>query len=198
MRKMIFLGLPICLAMAFNADVANAAEDSNLRLGGRFVLSPTGSLGAGLNGSSIDADTEVAYGARVQLGYQLNPYFSIAFAPQVIFNVKGEGASDSATEYDLFVRGTLHLPVAQNLELYGFAEPGYAIINVPEGNTPIDNPTGFVLGFGGGAAFALSEKVQLVGELGYQLGFQGTEVLGTDIDFDSRFFNVGVGLNFLL
>jgi hypothetical protein len=84
--------------------------------------------------------------------------------------------------------------VAPKLDLFGFVSPGYSILSLPDSADELDSPTGLVLGFGGGAKYAVTPTLSVVGELGYQLGFQGTSVEGQDIDLKTDLLHIGVGI----
>lgn len=165
--------------------VADPASGPKLWLGGHLGLSPFGTLKAEAMGMSASFDAATAFEIGGRLEYQVAPLVSIGIAPALLFGVKEKDASDSSSQLDLPLRITVGGEVAPKVRLYGFGAPGYTILFPPsdsQGNTM--HPSGFMIGFGGGAAFRLAPKFTLAGELGYQFRFlsETVQVLGQSID----------------
>ena len=172
-----------------------------------FELLPSGSIEANfVGGNTTTVSTDTAYGIGIVAENELNPMVTVGLAPRYIFNVIDKNSNgDAAKELDLRARVTAGAMLIPKLRVYGFAEPGYSIIFLPDTvriNNETVHPNGFVIGAGGGARFALSSSLSAVFELGYQWGFQswswtGT-VLGTQVtvngDDKVNYLQLGFGL----
>jgi Outer membrane protein beta-barrel domain len=116
-----------------------------------------------------------------------HPNFFIGFGPQFTFNIKGKDSDgDAGKMLDLLLRLGGNANVADTIQLYGYAAPGYSIVMPPQG----DNSKGFVLGFHGGAMFDLAPKFFMNAELGYQFGYQKIK----EFDYKLNYFQIGVGV----
>jgi hypothetical protein len=128
---------------------------------------------------------------------RVTPNVSIGFAPNLIFNVKASEDNDSATEIDLPLRLTVGSDVASSVRLYGFASPGYSILFPPEqrmSSVDLGDPSGFMIGFGGGAGFHVAPDVMVTGELGYQFRFLSTTPQGVEVTFESNYLTLALGV----
>ena len=174
---------------------ASAAPESTVWLGGGLGLSPTGTLKAEIPAANfmISGDTATAYGISGLFEARVTPNISIGFAPNLIFNVKGADETDSATEIDLPLRLAAGADVAPSVRLYGFASPGYSILFPPDGGD-VGNPSGFMIGFGGGAGFLVAPNVMVTGELGYQLRFLSATPRGVEVTYKSNYLTLGLGI----
>jgi hypothetical protein len=178
---------------AQEASVATEAPAKKMRVGAQLELVPAGSLETNVLGRSQSTDTAFAYGIGGSLDYDLTPMISIGVAPRLVFNLKGDAdGAEAAKELDLRARAMLHLPVAEKLTAYGFVAPGYSVIFLPADATA-DNPTGFALGFGAGAAYDVAPNLFVSAELGYQLGFQSVAAGDRTIDLKSNLFSLSFG-----
>ncbi len=197
MRKMQALvvslaafGVPGVFAGSAHAQaVTDPASGPKLWLGGHLGLSPLGTVKAEALGMSVsnDAGTAFELGGRVE--YQVAPFLSIGIAPAILLGVKAKDATDSASQLDLPLRVAIGGEVAPRIRLYGFAAPGYTILFPPsDANGNTTHPSGFMIGFGGGAAFRLAPKFTLAGELGYQFRFLSDteQVLGQSVDVSAQ------------
>jgi hypothetical protein len=180
-----------CAALAAGVSVAGAAHAEKMEIGGRASLMPAGTLKLAARGNTASFDAATAFAFGGTFAYDLAPNFSIGAAPQLIINVKSKDDTTSAKQLDLLARATAHLPTGDGLELYGFAAPGFSMIFLPEDD---ETPSGFLLGFGAGVAYAMSPTLTFTAELGYQLGFQSTTIQGVNVDVQSDYLHLGVGL----
>ena len=121
-------------------------------------------------------------------------------APQYIFNVKpADTDGDAASELDLRARIGGIAKVADTIRAVRVR--GARVLDrsmLPDDVDGIDNPAGFVLGFAAGAAFDLAASTYLSAEVGYQVGYQSTEILNNDVDAKTNYLHLGVGLGFRL
>ncbi|HEU4728468.1 MAG TPA: outer membrane beta-barrel protein [Kofleriaceae bacterium] len=182
-----------------HAQAASRVGGSRLWIGGHLGLSPIGSLEASAQGFSSSVDAASAFEIGGLVDYRLTPIFSIGFAPTVVLHVKGTGDSDSGSELDLPLRVTAGSEVAPRIRLYGFVTPGFSILYPPsngQGDTP--HPSGFMIGFGGGAGYHVAPRVMLTGELGYQFRFLSDTVAGVDATFHVNYLTLSVGAAFAL
>jgi hypothetical protein len=175
-----------------------AAPEPTIWLGGGLGLSPVGTLKA--NSNSFDAAT--AFGINGLLEFRVTPNVSIELAPTLLFNVKSRN-EESSNELDLPLRLAVGAPVAPAVRLYGFVAPGYSIFF--PGDTPsvdLGHPSGFMLGFGGGAGFRIAPSVMVTTELGYQFrwlsGTGRTSIGGVDFSadysLDANYLTLGLGI----
>lgn len=173
-------------------------------LGAHFGLSPVGSLKATAkangNEASMDFDASTAYEIGAHFDFQVLPFLSVGLAPAFLFNIKSPNDTDSAKQLDLPLRITAGANLIPQLRLYGFVAPGYTILFPPSdpdtGETM--HPSGFMIGFGGGAGFKVTPKLAFTGEIGYQLRYPSeTEtVLGTPVDLtlQDNFLTFAIGI----
>lgn len=163
-------------------------------IGGNFGISPTGKLKTEFGNQPLTADTATAFSLGGLLDYRANRNVSIGFAPNLIFGVKDEDADSSGTQLDLPLRIAVGGPVAPKVRLYGFVSPGYSVLFPPDDfkDAGFGNPSGFSLGFGGGAGFRVGRNLTLTTELSYQFRW-----LSTDIDTAVGTVHVPVDVNYL-
>ncbi|HXI54620.1 MAG TPA: outer membrane beta-barrel protein [Polyangia bacterium] len=199
-KRTLIMGTIVVAAMALvpatSAQAQNLASSFNhpavgLRAGLNLVPTPfgqfTGSANTPFGTVSASADTAFAFGLCPYADYAFHPNFFVGFAPQFTFHVKAKDANDSGEQLDLLIRAGANAPIADTLQLYGYVAPGYSILIPPHG----DNPTGFVLGFHGGAMLALTDRAYANFELGYQFGYQS--VSAGDAKTDLFQFGLGIG-----
>ncbi len=162
---------------------------------GSFVtqleLLPRGKLTFGVGDDRASTATATAYGVGVTLAHDVTPNLSIGVAPRMLLGVAGEHATALGKQLDLRARVALHAPISRALQLYGFLEPGYSFIFVP-GNEG-DDPSGFVVAFGGGASVDLPQNAFLIAEVGYQLGFQSIALPQQDLELSTDYLALGLG-----
>jgi hypothetical protein len=180
------------LATAGLAITGSVAHAEGIELGAQLQVMPFGSeVEVGAGDFSGSADLGTAFGIVGLADFAVHPNINIGAAPRLVFGIKGEDANedaDAATQLDLAARVTGHATVAPKLDVFGYASPGYSLIMIPDNED--DNPAGFILGFGGGAGYAVTPSLSVVGELGYTLGFQGVD----DVDFATKLLHIGVGI----
>jgi len=172
------------------------AEEPMGRAGVELALLPVGSLKASAGMANVSADAAVAIGIGGVLQHPIDHTFTVEFAPRLLFNVKGQNDTSSATELDIRARVTAGGYVSPQVRLYAAVSPGYSMLFLPStvGDTP--NPNGLTLGFSAGAAIKVAPAMMLTGELGYQLGFQKATISGMDVDVQSDFLHLAVGMLF--
>jgi hypothetical protein len=172
-----------------------------VRIGGELALLPLGTLTAEVGSEEASFDSVVTLGVGGVLQIPLGEIFTIDFAPRIVFNVKSEEDTDSATELDLRVRLTAGGYVAPNARLYAALQPGYSFLFVPidpPAGVEMSTPSGLTFGIGAGAMFRVSPGVHLTTEVGYQFGFQGTTISAqgqsVDVDLTSSFLHLAGGV----
>jgi outer membrane protein with beta-barrel domain len=172
--------------------VSSVAHAGGARVGGNLELLPVGTISASDGSDSESADLDPAFGIGGSAELDVHPNVSVGAAPRFILGVKTESSEKSAKELDLMLRVTAHVPVSPTMQLYGYASPGYSMIFLPDNDD--ENPKGFALGFGAGAAYAITDRAFVTGELGYQLGFQALKIQGTSLDLTTDYLHLGVGV----
>lgn len=178
-----------------SAEVEGAASET-VWLGGSVGVSPVGSLKISSQGAELTTDTATAYQVNALVDFHLAPAVSLGFAPGVLFNVKGNTGTESATMIDLPVRLAIGGLVAPSLRIYGFASPGYAFLLLPSNNGggEVPTPSGFMIGFGGGLQVRVAPKLAITGELGYQYRFTSASQDGIDGSFQVDYLTFAIGL----
>lgn len=173
-------------ALAAEGDTPGA-----FRIGLNLVPEPFGkftvSVQTPIGSFSGSRDTAFAFGLAPYLDYVVHRNVFLGFSPVYSFHIKADGSNgDSGEELDLLIRAGVQFPVIPRLEVFGYLAPGYSIIMVPNA----DNPSGFVLGFHGGATYNLNSSVFALFQLGYQFGYQSVD----SGDAKTEFFQFGLGL----
>lgn len=169
---------------------AAAAEAQNLHAGVDLRVLPAGKIkieGPGINAST---DTAVAFGFVGHVDYVITPNIMVGLMPQLLLNVKGENANESAKELDLMARVAGGLPMGEVM-LFGYLAPGYSFIFIPDAD---NNPKGLVLDFGFGGSYSINEAVYFSFDAGYQLGFQSVTANGQTGDIKTSFLHLGAGI----
>jgi len=181
------------------APAVAAAEESRIQVGIAFLPMFLGSLTAGSSGDTSSYDMSPAYGIGISGSYRIIAGLSAGLAPQFLFHVKGKRDSDSAMEYDILARIAYAYTVIPKLAVYAEVLPGYSIISMPSSFTlstrKPDSPKGFLIGFGGGATYDVTDQVFVNLGVGYQIGFQKTTDPEQKLGYDSKtkFLRVAVG-----
>lgn len=143
---------------------AAAATDSKMQLGVNLLPMLMGKTKTDIG----DFDMKMAYGVGLHFDYVVAPGFSIGFAPQALFNVKGKDGGDAAKAYDLMARLAYTYAVAPKIGVYAEVMPGYSIISPKEG----DSAKGLVIAGGVGGMMDVTDQVFVNLGLGYQYGMQ--------------------------
>lgn len=179
---------------------AQPASESGVSIGGTLAVSPVGTFKASSGSISNSVDLETAYGIGGLVEYRISRNISVGFAPSVTLHVRGKDDTSSGSELDLPLRVAFGAPVTPKLRLYGFVSPGYTILYPPDSavNNDIGNPSGFMIGLGGGTASQLASGVFLTGEIGYQFRFPSTTVQGVDISLDVNYLTLSAGIVVML
>ena len=174
--------------------VADPAEGPKMWVGGQAGLSPIGTLKADVAGMSLSADTATAFEIGGRFDYQVTPLISIGIAPAIRFSVKGKDDTDSASQFDVPLRVAVGGDVTPMIRVYGFAAPGYTFLFPPkDANGNSTNASGFMIGFGGGAAYRVAPKFMVSAELGYQFRFPSGSVQGVDVSYQDNYLTFAVG-----
>jgi hypothetical protein len=175
---------------------AQPVSESGISIGGTLSVSPTGTFKASAGSVSNSVDLETAYGIGGLVEYRISRNVSVGLAPSVTLHVRGKDDTSSGTELDLPLRVAFGAPVAPKLRLYGFVSPGYTILYPPDSldNTDFGNPSGFMIGLGGGMATQLAPSVFLTGEISYQFRFPSTTVQNVDISLDVNYLTFAAGI----
>ena len=174
---------------------ADETSDAKAWIGGQLDLMPSGTLHESVLGMSASADMASAIAFGGVLDYRVSPLVTLGFAPRVVLNVKLPTNTNSAKQFDLRARVTVGKDVAPKFRLYGIGTLGYSIMLLPTdpmGNTY--HPHGLILGFGGGISYAINPRLLFIGELSYQLGYQGTTAQGVSVSFGDDYLTLGGGL----
>lgn len=173
-----------------------ASEQGRFLLGVAFELFPAGTLSSKLQASSGDQDAELTAGVAPFFDAPITRWLALGVSPQVVFNVKAPGATQSWTEYDLRARVTVLDPISSSSRLYARVSPGYSILSPPSGALPsqVSDPTGLVVDVAVGAQTPLGPHGLMEIDIGYQLGFQGTTIDDQDVDNRTRFLHIGFGI----
>jgi hypothetical protein len=182
---------------------AAAAADTKFQVGIAFLPMLIGKQkeSGTVSGFKIDQsnDLKFAYGVGITASYVIIPGLSAGIAPQAIFNVIPKNASgDAAKEFDIMARIAYAYPVIPQLSVGVEVLPGYSIISLPssmsnQGGVKVDNPKGFVIGFGATAAYDINNMFFANLGVGYQMGFQSTSVAGSSVDSKTSFLRILVG-----
>ena len=203
MRRKHYLQLLVAVIVVAPALAHAQAREPRVWIGGGFGISPSGTLKTTVNGMSSSEDASTAVSVTGIVEFHVAPNVAIGFVPTVLFNIKSGSDSDSSNALDLPLRISVGGRVAPAVRIYGFASPGYSILFPPDaGAVDLGHPSGFMLGFGGGAGFRVAPGVQVTTELGYQfrwLSATGTSTFGpvdVSVDYDARvnYLTFAVGL----
>ena len=178
---------------------ASTASEHKGVLQVQFEMMPVGklSLKGQVGDILIDGsnDAALAGGISARMEYDVLPFLSIGASPRIIFNVKGDDATDSLTEVDLRARVTGHYHVLPSLEIFGFVAPGYSLL-LPKSGTLENYPRGFSIGAGAGVNLDVSNDTFVSLEGGYQMGFQKFQEEDFELRTDYLHVGVGVGTRF--
>jgi hypothetical protein len=183
------------LVIAFLA-AAPAVAHADTLVGAQLQIMPGGEVdGEG----DFDGDLETAYGIAFTAEYPVHPNITIGLAPRIAFGIKLEDQDDGGIMLDIPVRVTGRFLVMPKLALYGFVAPGYSLIFPEDWPENASDPSGFIFGFGGGAAFRIGHNLALVGELGYTAGFHSSTVEiplidDEDVDVAHSYPHIGIGV----
>ena len=176
-----------------------AAPDTKFQVGVAFLPMLIGKYKVSGTGISQSQDLKFAYGVGLTAGYAVIPGLSVGIAPQFIFGIKPDVAgapSDSAKEIDIMARIAYAYHVIPALAAYAEVLPGYSIIMIPDSwknGMSMDNPAGFVIAFGAGAAYDITDMFFANVGIGYQMGLQSTKVAGSSYDVKTSFLRLAVG-----
>jgi len=197
--QFVWTTLVVAVVAAGAPGVAQAqGTPDRLWIGGSLGISPIGSvqenvifLGTPLEAS---ADTATAFQINGLIEYRVSPLVAIGFAPGIILHVKPGDNSDSGSALDLPIRIAVGAPVSPQVRLYGFASTGYSVLFPPSDRGDLGHPAGFMIGFGGGAAYRVAPKLALTGELGYQFRFPSTTLQGQDVSMHLNYLTLAFGI----
>jgi opacity protein-like surface antigen len=181
-----------------SAPMASAAGDeSRIQVGIGFLPMLLGSLRTGPSSDNSGSDLAFAYGFGLSASYRIIAGLSVGIAPQLILHVKDKKLPDSQMEYDIMARIAYAYTVLPKFSVYAEVLPGYSIISLPSGMRYMGekppSPKGFVIGFGAGAAYDVTDMIFVNLGVGYQIGLQTMSVGGTDYVFKTKFLRIAVG-----
>jgi hypothetical protein len=206
--KFLIATLLAAVALARPAHADDVTQRKG-HVGADFELLPSGSIILGTGGNNTTYAAQTAYAVGIFAESQIDDLVSVGLAPRYVFHIIGANSNngDSSSQLDLRARVTVGHAVIPKLRAYGFAEPGWSILFIPQSievNNQSYHPNGFVIGAGGGLSYALGENVRAYFELGYQWGFQSTSVtttvpivgtVTTDVTASTDFLQLGFGLS---
>ena len=173
---------------------STAAADR--QFSGRLDILPFGEIRtkeAEMNALKVDIDT--GYGIGGAIDFDIARNVSLGFAPRYLFKVKGEPHRASSKELDLAARLKAHFPASPRATLFGYLSPGYSMVYVPNGSifSGLD-PSGLIVGIGGGADLMITPKAFITLELGYTWGFQSDSEAGFKYTYATNLMHLGLGL----
>jgi hypothetical protein len=174
------------------AQPVAAARDRKMLVGVAFLST---FLGQATIGGSPDQQNDdrtpaldTAHGFSLSLGYNVIAGLSLGVAPQFFWNLNTNNLAFSASHYksdmelDLMASIAYAYRVIPKLAIYAEVLPGYSISsyryqfpNPIRGGGGVfwtDRARGFVIGFGGGAAYDITDMFFANLGVGYQLGYQ--------------------------
>ena len=170
-----------------------AASDSKMRGGLDLVPTPFGSAKASAGGISATTDLGFAFGLMPFFDYMINNNFFVGIGPTYTLNLKPKsGGGNAAKELDISLRLGGGAPVADKIQIYGYASPGYSIVFPPSG-AGSDKAKGFSVGFHAGGMYDVTPTAFVNLELGYLLGFESISVGGASVDDKFSLFQIGLG-----
>jgi hypothetical protein len=162
---------------------------------------PSGSVHLEGNGFSGSADTTSAFGLGGLAEYRLASRVAIGLAPRFVVPVRIKNADDSGKQIDLRARVAVGGDVAPRVRVNGLATVGYSWISdllaITDQNGNVlryQTASGMVVGFGAGLQYTINPRLMFTGEFSYQLGYQGTAVMGVDFEVSDDYLTLGFGL----
>jgi hypothetical protein len=170
-------------------SVQTVERTRGLFLGANVSYAAMGKLEIATPTMTGRSDFAAAYAVELQAGYRILPYFSVALAPQMFFNLH-PGEEATAREVELFVEATGHIVLQPRWDLDVFLAPGYSVLLVPDA----DDATGLAFRWGGGPMFYIGKHLSFGAELSQQLGFQRTERAAGDVDMKTSFVTLLAGI----
>jgi hypothetical protein len=202
--------LTIATFAAIGLAISATAHAGGTLLGASVQILPGGSIAGDADGNlgpvggstDFDGDLDTGFGVVLNADYVIQPHLTVGLAPRYVFNVKNDSGNFDASQLDIPVRVTGRFLVARKIAVLPYGQVGYSFLFPEDWNENFDKPSGFLAGLGVGGAFALSPKLALVGDLGYDWGFQHTSgsgtVVGVPYDYDittgTRQFHIGIGV----
>jgi hypothetical protein len=165
----------VAVCAALTALPAPAAADESLPFQASLAVLwlPAGRVHSGASGEHSSYPAHNAYGVLPAIERRLSQHLTLGLTAPVLLGVKPDGfMQKSVTELELLVRLAGWWQPAPRLRLFAFFAPGGFIIFVPASVKPLRAPTpkGIVAALGGGAAWWLSERWFLLGQLGVHQG----------------------------
>lgn len=196
-------------APASAAQPVPAAPDRKIQVGVAFLSTFLGqaTIGGTPDQQTTDRtpDLDTAYGISLSLGYNVIAGLSLGVAPQFFWNLTTNNLVFSASHYksdmelDLMARIAYAYKVIPKLAVYAEVLPGYSIISYqfPVAEDKVGRvfwsgrSRGYVIGFGAGAAYDITDMFFANLGVGYQLGYQSVPN-GTD-HARTQFLRIAVG-----
>jgi opacity protein-like surface antigen len=176
---------------------ASPAAKRKFQVGLSFLQMSLGKHTSEGGGMRTEADAAYAPAFAVSAGYTVISGLTLGVAWQQIFNVKAKeldngGSPVVSKERDLMVRVAYAYPLADTIEIYAEALPGYSSISQADS----ESSTGFVLAVGAGLAMDLGDRMFVNLGGGYQVGFQTLPASGNDLRTKYVRIALGVGMRF--
>jgi hypothetical protein len=148
-------------------------------LRGGLVLSGSGQLSSEANGTTTEFDYTDNSGFAVNafglfpIGNYMRVGASAWYYPSVSFDATNANNDDpsTATAFDLNAMFEYSRPIQTQIRAYGYGEAGYSSMTPEEGAAEGTDPetfSGFNLALGIGAAYGISDGLEVRGELRYQ------------------------------
>jgi hypothetical protein len=183
---------------AASPSAAAAAVDSKFRVGIAFLPMVMGQGGGGDTNDLTWGDLKTAYGVGLLFGYKVLAGLSVGVAPQILLHVQGkEDLYDPSKEWDFMARIAYEYTVIPKLDVYAEVLPGYSVIQFAGGRSYFgeapSNPKGFVIGFGAGAAYDITEQFFANLGVGYQMGFATFSIPDSEQGFRTKFLRIALG-----
>lgn len=133
-------------------------------------------------------DSATAFTLGASARYGISSLLSVGIGSRIAFGVDSLVLGEGGNQLDIRARVAVGKAIAARIKLYGFVSPGYTVIY--DGNL---EPSGFLLDFGAGAAYALGPGIALTAELGLQLAFLHYDGVFEEEKMDQRYAHLTVG-----
>jgi hypothetical protein len=178
---------PASEAPAVASESTPPAAPRRFQVGLQFLPMVLGELNTEQAGLRASAESRVAPGVGLSLGFDVFHGLILGVAPQIITGAKPRDEPQKAgNELDLMVRVAYRYAIPGVAALYAEVLPGYSIYS------PVasDASKGFVLAGGVGCEIDLSERAFANVGLGYQKGWQSQTATTS---YQTSFVRVALG-----
>lgn len=175
------------IALVSASLVRPALAEKQLWAGGELGLATLGLL-TPQRTDLKPKDSATAFTLGVTARYGLSSLLSVGAGARITFGVDSLVVGEGGNQLDARARIAVGKAVAARVKAYGFVSPGYTVIY--DGNL---EPSGFLLDFGAGAAYALGPGIALTAELGLQLAFLHYDGVFEEEKMTQRYAHLTVG-----